>query len=190
MSQFFHEKEKDEFEERVIQISRITRVVKGGRRLRFRAIVAVGDGNGKVGLAVDKSSEVVGAISKASRKARKNIIKVNLKETTVPHEITAEYAGAKVFLKPAKKGTGVIAGGAVRSILEVAGVKDVLSKIQGSSSKLNNSYAAIKALEGLRKIEKEEKEVLKIKKEVVVSKKESSKGEKDGVKQPKKTSKQ
>lgn len=150
MANFVRDKEKDDIEERVIQIDRITRVVKGGRRLRFRAIVVVGDGKGRVGLAVDKSNEVVGAIQKATRKARKNMISVNLVETSIPHEITAEFAGAKVFLKPAPKGTGVIAGGAVRPILEVCGIKDVLSKIQGSGSKLNNSYAAIEALKGLR----------------------------------------
>lgn len=154
---FRREVEKDDIEEKVIQIDRITRVVKGGRRLRFRAIVVVGDGKGKVGLAVDKSSEVVGAIQKATRKARKDMFMVNLNETTIPHEIIAEHAGARVFLKPAKKGTGVIAGGAVRPILEVTGVKDILSKIQGSSSKLNNSYATIEALKSLRKIDSQEK---------------------------------
>ena len=97
MADFRREKEKDNIEERVIQIDRITRVVKGGRRLRFRAIVAVGDGDGRVGLAVDKSGEVIGAIEKATRKARKNMIKVNLSETTITHEVTAEHAGAKVF---------------------------------------------------------------------------------------------
>lgn len=157
MAHFRREIEKDDIEEKVIQIDRITRVVKGGRRLRFRAIVVVGDGKGKVGLAVDKSSEVVGSIQKATRKARKNMFTVNLNETTVPHEIIAEHAGARVFLKPAKKGTGVIAGGAVRPILEVTGVKDIISKIQGSSSKLNNSYATIEALKGLRKIDSQEK---------------------------------
>ncbi len=153
MAKFERREEKDGIEERVIQIDRITRVVKGGRRLRFRAIVVVGDGKGKVGLAIDKSNEVVDAISKASRKARKEMVEINLSESTIPHEITAEYAGAKVFLKPARVGTGVIAGGAVRPILEVLGVKDVVSKIQGSNSKLNNSYATIKALRTLRKLE-------------------------------------
>lgn len=156
MADFVRREEKDDIEERVIQIDRITRVVKGGRRLRFRAIVVVGDGKGRVGLAVDKSSEVVGAIEKATRKARKGMFNVNLVGNTVPHEITAKFAGAQVFLKPAKPGTGVIAGGAVRPILEVLGVKDVLSKIQGSGSKLNNAYATIVALKSLRKIEKEE----------------------------------
>ncbi|MDD3480811.1 MAG: 30S ribosomal protein S5 [Patescibacteria group bacterium] len=156
MADFVKREEKDDIEERVIQIDRITRVVKGGRRLRFRAIVVVGDGKGRVGLAVDKSSEVVGAIEKATRKARKSMFTVNLTENTIPHEITAKHAGAQVFLKPAKPGTGVIAGGAVRPILEVLGVRDVLSKIQGSGSKLNNAYATIVALRSLRKIDKKE----------------------------------
>lgn len=146
------EAKEDAINDRVIQIDRITRVVKGGRRLRFRAIVVAGDGKGQVGLAVDKGGEVVDAINKATRKAKSQMKQINLRGTTIPHEITAEYAGAKVFLKPAPKGTGVIAGGAVRPILEVLGVKDVLSKIQGSSSKLNNAYATIIALRGLREV--------------------------------------
>lgn len=144
------EENKPDFDEKVIQIDRVTRVVKGGRRLRFRATVVVGDKNGRVGVGVEKSSEVVGAIEKATIQAKKNLYSINLKETTIPHEVTAEFAGAKVFLKPAKKGTGVIAGGAVRAVLEVAGVKDVLSKIQGSSSKINNVYATLKALKNLK----------------------------------------
>lgn len=157
MANFFTEPKEDGINDRVIQIDRITRVVKGGRRLRFRAIVVAGDGNGQVGLAVDKGGEVVDAITKATRKAKNQMRKINLQGTTIPHEITAEFAGAKVFLKPAAKGTGVIAGGAVRPILEVLGVKDVLSKIQGSSSKLNNAYATIIALQNLREIPVKEK---------------------------------
>lgn len=151
MSRFDNRVEKnDDIEEKVVQISRITRVVRGGRRLRFRAIVVVGDKKGRVGLAVDKSSEVVGAIQKASRKARKAMITINLDDSTISHEVTAEHSGAKVFLKPARKGTGIIAGGAVRPILEVVGVRDILSKTQGSSSRLNNAYATTKALSELR----------------------------------------
>lgn len=152
MADYIQRRDNDDgINDRVIQIDRITRVVKGGRRLRFRAIVVVGDGEGKVGLAVDKGGEVVDAIQKATRKAKNNMKTINLNGTTIPHEVTAEYAGARVFLKPARKGTGVIAGGAVRPILEILGVRDVLSKIQGSSSKLNNAYATIIALQSLRK---------------------------------------
>jgi small subunit ribosomal protein S5 len=147
------EQEPKEFEEKVVQIDRVTRVVKGGRRIRFRATVVVGDKKGRVGVASDKGAEVVTAIEKATTKAKKGIKTVNLMGTTIPHEVTAEFAGAKVFLKPAKKGTGVIAGGAVRAVLEVAGVSDILSKIQGSSSKLNNVFAAMKALESLKKFD-------------------------------------
>jgi small subunit ribosomal protein S5 len=157
-----HEVEKQEFEEKVIQIDRVTRVVKGGRRLRFRATVVIGDRNGRVGVAADKSDEVVGAINKATAKAKKNMITANISGTTVPHEVTAEFAGAKVFLKPARKGTGVIAGGAVRAVLEAAGVKDILSKIQGSSSKINNVYATMKALSMLRSFEPKVEEKKKV----------------------------
>jgi small subunit ribosomal protein S5 len=147
------EPEVKEFEEKVVQIDRVTRVVKGGRRLRFRATVVVGDKKGRVGVASDKGAEVIAAIEKATTKAKNHLQNVNLVGTTIPHEVTAEYAGAKVFLKPARKGTGVIAGGAVRAVLEVAGVSDILSKIQGSSSKLNNVHATMKALASLKKFE-------------------------------------
>ncbi len=174
-----------EFEEKVISIDRITRVVKGGRRLRFRAIVVVGDGKGKVGVGVEKSTEVVGAIEKAVRKAKKNLKNIKISETTIPHEVTARYAGAQVFLKPAKKGTGVIAGGAVRSMLEVVGIKDILSKIQGSNSKLNNVYATLKALEMLIFVESSNKN----EKNPTMPKAMQGKGVKDGSIKSKKASK-
>lgn len=154
MAEAIIEKEKPEFDERVVQIDRVTRVVKGGRRLRFRAIVVLGDHAGRVGVGVEKGAEVIAAIEKATTKAKKNLKTVSLADTSIPHEVTGEFAGAKVFLKPARKGTGVIAGGAVRAVLEVAGVKDILSKIQGSSSKLNNVQATMKALEQLVPVEK------------------------------------
>jgi small subunit ribosomal protein S5 len=169
-----YEEVKKEFEEKVVQIDRVTRVVKGGRRLRFRATVVVGDKKGRVGVGVEKGGDVVTAIEKATTTAKKYLKTINLLGTTIPHEITAEFAGAKVFLKPARKGTGVIAGGAVRAVLEAAGVKDILSKIQGSSSKLNNVYATLKALESLIKIEtKEEKEEQRVAKQREESKKEA-----------------
>lgn len=150
------EEQKQELEERVVQIDRVTRVVKGGRRLRFRATVVVGDKNGKVGVGIEKGAEVITAIEKATVKAKKSMQEIALADTTIPHEVTSEFAGAKVFLKPARKGTGVIAGGAVRAVLEVAGVKDVLSKIQGSSSKINNVYATVAALKALVLVKKPE----------------------------------
>jgi small subunit ribosomal protein S5 len=169
-----YEEVKKEFEEKVVQIDRVTRVVKGGRRLRFRATVVVGDKKGRVGVGVEKGGDVVTAIDKATATAKKYLKTINLLGTTIPHEVTAEFAGAKVFLKPARKGTGVIAGGAVRAVLEAAGVKDILSKIQGSSSKLNNVYATLKGLESLIKIEsKEEKEELRVAKQREDSKKDA-----------------
>lgn len=166
----YREEKVKEFDEKVVQIDRVTRVVKGGRRLRFRAILVVGDKKGRVGVGVEKGADVITAIEKATAKAKKNLKQIPLAETTIPHEITAEFAGAKVFLKPARKGTGVIAGGAVRAVLEAAGVKDILSKIQGSSSKLNNVYATLKALDSLIPLnfesdKKEEKEEVKAEKE-------------------------
>lgn len=148
------EQEKIELEEKVIQIDRVTRVVKGGRRLRFRATVVVGDKNGNVGIACEKAGDVTAAMTKSIARAKKDMVKVTLNETTIPHQVTAEFAGAKIFLKPARKGTGVIAGGAVRAVLEAAGIKDILSKIYGSSSKLNNVYATMKALSSLKVVEK------------------------------------
>jgi small subunit ribosomal protein S5 len=165
-----YEEVKKEFEEKVVQIDRVTRVVKGGRRLRFRATVVVGDKKGRVGVGVEKGGDVVTAIDKATATAKKYLKTINLLGTTIPHEVTAEFAGAKVFLKPARKGTGV----AVRAVLEAAGVKDILSKIQGSSSKLNNVYATLKGLESLIKIEsKEEKEELRVAKQREDSKKDA-----------------
>lgn len=158
-------REEKEFEEKVVQIDRITRVVAGGRRLRFRATVVVGDKKGRVGVGVAKGLEVVTAIQKAVSKAKKAMVEVPLKGTTVPHEIEIKYCGAKVLLKPATDGTGIIAGGAVRAVLEVAGVQNVLSKMLGSSNKINNVYATFEALKSMRKIEapapKEEKKAEK-----------------------------
>ncbi len=142
--------EAPEFEEKVVQIDRVTRVVKGGRRLRFRATVVVGNKKGKVGVGVDKGNEVMTAVQKAAARAKRDMIEVNLDTTTIPHEVSARKAGAYVFLKPASEGTGVIAGGAVRAVLEAAGVRDVLSKMLGSNSKINNAYATIIALRDLK----------------------------------------
>lgn len=143
--------ETPEFEERVIQIDRVTRVVKGGRRMRFRATVVVGNKNGRVGVGIDKGNEVMTAVQKAVARAKRNMIDVDLKGTTIAHETSARKAGAYVFLKPASEGTGVIAGGAVRAVVEAAGVRDILSKMIGSNSKINNAYATILALDGLKK---------------------------------------
>lgn len=145
-----YEREPKEFDEKVIQIDRVTRVVKGGRRMRFRAIVVIGNKKGKVGVGVAKGFPVVQAITKATAKAKKNITEVNLQEATIPHEVEKVYSGARVLLKPARPGTGVIAGGAVRAVVEAAGVRDILSKMLGSTNKVNNVYATIEALKELK----------------------------------------
>lgn len=139
-----------EFEEKIIALDRVTRVVRGGRRFRFRATVVVGNGAGKVGVGVGKGADAPTSIVKAVATAKKSMIEVPLANTTIPHQIQVESDGAKVFLKPASEGTGVIAGGTVRSVLEAAGVKDILTKSLGSSNKINNAYATIKALSELQ----------------------------------------
>jgi len=139
--------------EKLVSLNRVTKVVKGGKRLRFRALVVVGDGNGHVGIGLGKAKEVPEAIRKAGVIARKGLYKVTMSGTTIPHEVLAKSGAAKVLLKPASPGTGVIAGGSVRSVLEAAGVKDVLSKSIGSSNPVNVVRATVLALASLRKPE-------------------------------------
>jgi small subunit ribosomal protein S5 len=144
-------KEQKEFEEEVIQLDRVTRVVKGGRRLRFRATVAIGDKKGRVGIGIGKASEVVIGIQKAVAKAKKNLIHVSItKGDTIPHMVNVKYKAAQIFIMPASKGTGVIAGGALRKILHLAGVKNVLSKSLGARNGLVSAQASIMALKSLR----------------------------------------
>ena len=147
---FKRKREPKEFEEEVIQVDRVTRVTKGGRQLRFRATVVIGDKKGRVGYGVAKASEVQGAIQKAVTKAKKNLIIVPIYDGTIPHSIQVKFKAAKVLIKPAGAGTGVIAGGAVRKMLDLAGVKNVLSKSLGSNNRLNTTKAAYKALSELR----------------------------------------
>jgi small subunit ribosomal protein S5 len=139
--------------EKLVSLNRVTKVVKGGKRLRFRALVVVGDGNGHVGFGLGKAKEVPEAIRKAGVIARKGLYKVTMSGTTIPHEVLAKSGAAKVLLKPASPGTGVIAGGSVRSVLEAAGIKDVLSKSIGSSNPVNVVRATVLALASLRKPE-------------------------------------
>ena len=143
------EKPQSEWTERVVQISRVTKVVKGGKKLSFRAIVIVGNQKGQVGVGCAKASEVIIAIQKAIADGRKNLITVPIFKTTIPHPITGRSGAGAVMLRPASQGTGIIAGGAVRSVLELAGIENILSKSLGSKSPLNAANATIAALKAL-----------------------------------------
>lgn len=142
-----------EFEERVVSINRVTKVVKGGRRFRFAALVVIGNKQGQVGFGTGKAAEVPDAIKKAIEDAKTNLITVPIVGTTIPHAITGNYGAGKVFLKPASEGTGVIAGGAVRAVFELAGVNDILSKSIGSSTPINMVRATFAGLKELRTAE-------------------------------------
>ncbi len=143
----------DEFDQVIIDIARVTRVMAGGKRMSFRACVVVGDKKGKVGSAVAKGADVTIAVNKAVTKAKKNLINVPIVNETIPHRVDCKFGAAKILLKPAPKGTGVIAGGAIRPVLELAGVSNVVAKILGTKNKMNNVKAAIKALSQFKVIE-------------------------------------
>ena len=141
---------QSEWKEHVIQIRRVTKVVKGGKKLSFRAIVIVGNKNGQVGVGCSKAAEVITAIQKAVADGRKNLVDVRLFKTTIPHPVTGRSGAGSVMLRPASQGTGVIAGGAVRAVLELAGIENILSKSLGSKSPLNAANATLNALKSLR----------------------------------------
>lgn len=142
-------REEKEFQQKVIDIRRVTRVVAGGKRMRFRALVAIGDGKGRVGIGVGKGLDVAAAVNKGTTLARKKLITIPIVEESIPHTVTVKFGAAHVLLKPAPKGSGVIAGGPVRSLMELVGIKNVVAKMLGSSNKVNNVYAVLEAFKRL-----------------------------------------
>lgn len=144
-------REPKEFSQKIIDIARVTRVVAGGKRMRFRACVVIGDLKGRIGFAVAKGADVTGAINKAVTAAKKGLVRVNIVDGTIPYEIRVKFGAAKLLLKPAPPGTGIRAGGPIRAVLELAGLKNVVSKMLGSKNKINNVHAVFLAFEKLIK---------------------------------------
>ena len=141
---------KRDFEQKVVEIKRVTRVVAGGKRMRFRALVVIGDKKGKVGMGLRKGVDVAESVNKAVNAAKKNMIMVPLTNGTIPHQIKLKYKSSRIILLPARPGTGIIAGGALRSVLDLAGVKNILSKMLGSSNKVNNVKAVFEAFKKMK----------------------------------------
>jgi len=159
-------KREDDYDQRVIDVARVTRVMKGGKRMKFRVCIVIGDKKGKVGYGIAKGADVTNAISKSVAKAKKQIISVPITDETIPHEINMKFKAAKVILKPAKKGSGVKAGGAVRIICELAGIPNITGKILGTNNKINNVKAVFEAFSSFKKDNKKKTENKeKIKKE-------------------------
>ena len=148
---FGKDRVKDEFETKMLDLARVTRVTGGGKRMSFRAVVVAGDKKGRVGIGIDKGRDVSQAIEKATRRAKKSVVTVVIVDGTIPHEVEAKYGPARILLKPQMKGRGLVAGGAVRTICDLAGIKNVSSKIlSGSKNKLNNARATMEALKKLK----------------------------------------
>ena len=144
----------DEMPQRLLEVARVTRVMKGGKRMSFRACVAIGDKKGSIGIGLGKGADVTMAVNKAVNQAKKHMLKVVTVKDTIPHAVDAKFGASKILFKPAKQGRGVIAGGVVRVILELAGVKNITSKILGGNNKINNARCTLAALKKLRKVEK------------------------------------
>lgn len=155
------QKEQSEFEQKILELARVTRVTKGGKRMRFRTCLLIGDRKGRVGLGVAKGADVQISIEKAFRQAKKNIVHVPLTNDTIPHEVSAKFGAAKIMLKPAPEGTGLKSGGATRMVLTLAGVPNAVSKILGTSNKINNAKATFLALRALKQGKKQEVKVEK-----------------------------
>ncbi len=194
----FQKREKPEFEQKLLDLARVTRVVKGGRRFSFRASVVIGDRKGKVGFGVAKGSDVSVAIGKAFAAAKKNMILVKRANSTIAFDIKKKFGAAKIIMRPAKKGRGIVAGGAMRSVFELAGVKDIVAKSLGSSNKINVARATMAALEelGMQMIGKgmvkksiAKKVVNKVESKVNSAKTETEKAVKESVKVEKDTKK-
>jgi small subunit ribosomal protein S5 len=188
------DKESKEFEEKVVQVNRVSKKTKGGNKIGFSVLVVVGDRKGRVGVGLGKAPEVQPAIRKAVSYAKKHLINVPLTGTTIPHEILIKRGAARVFLKPASPGTGVIAGGAVRAVVEAAGIHDILSKALGTSNQASNVYAALEALKSLRPREvkeknQKEKDHLEKKEEKPESKEEKAEEKKEKIKKEEKEKK-
>ena len=143
-------REKSEFEQKVVEVKRVTRVVAGGKRMRFRALVVIGDHKGRVGMGLKKGADVSESVNKAVNEAKKNMVTLPLVNETIPHEINVKYKSSSLMIRPARPGTGVIAGGAVRSVMGLAGVKNVVSKMLGSNNKVNNIKAVFAAFKSMK----------------------------------------
>lgn len=154
-------KEKPEYDQKLLDLARVARVVKGGRRFRFRATLVIGNRKGRVGVGVGKGADVSDAIRKAFDNGKKNLINISIKNGSIPHDIIAKKGSAKIILRPAQSGHGIIAGGAVRSVVELAGIKDVVSKSLGTSNKLNVARTTIAALESLNSVKSRSSRIAK-----------------------------
>src|SRR3990167_3591242 len=156
------------YEEKIVQVNRVSKKTAGGNKIGFSVLVVVGDKNGRVGVGLGKAPGVRDAISKGANYAKNHMISVPMVETTIPHEVYVKRGAAKVLLKPASKGTGVIAGGAVRAVVEAAGIRDILSKVLGTSNQASNVYATLEALRNLRNVQRQQN--VKVQKETTESK--------------------